>query len=386
MHHLAPPARVLGIGLLAGIASFGHVLYPAWLAYRTRGKTDPVAPEPKQWPGVTVVVPAYRERAVIAAKVEDALANGYRGDLQVLVVADDAATAEAARKTKAEVITSEERSGKASAVNRGLELARHDLVVITDANASLEPGTIAALVRWFEDGSVGAVAGEKRVLDREEALYWEFESWLKRRESRLGSTIGLVGELAALRRAACRPIPTDLIVDDLWLALDLASSGNRIVYEPSAVAAENGSVRLGDEWERRTRNVAGALDAIWRRRELLVPGSATVTPQIWGHRLVRLTFGPAAHLALLGVALGSARRSRLAALFCLGHVVGAVALARKRNGAVLTQPESLLAQVLFLQCAGLRGTLRWLSGDHPGIWRKEERADVLPSTGDGGNA
>jgi cellulose synthase/poly-beta-1,6-N-acetylglucosamine synthase-like glycosyltransferase len=164
MHHLAPPGRLAGIALLAGIASFGHVLYPAWLAFKTRTKTDPEPPVPETWPGVTVVVPAYRERNVIKAKVEDAFANGYPGPLQVLVVADDPETADAARSTAADIVVSDNRGGKANAVNRGLEQARHEIVVLTDANASLAPGTLAALARWFEDATVGAVAGEKRVL------------------------------------------------------------------------------------------------------------------------------------------------------------------------------------------------------------------------------
>lgn len=380
MRRLAPPARALTIGFLAGTASVGHVLYPLWLAVKTRGRTDPRPPTPEPWPGLTVIVPAYRERAVIAAKVEDALANGYPGPLQVLVVADDEDTAEAARATAADVVVSEERRGKAAAVNRGFEAAEHDLVVLTDANTLLAPGTLAALARWFDDPSVGAVAGEKRVLEQGEALYWRFESWLKRRESRLGTTVGLVGELAALRRSLCRPLPTDMIVDDLWLALDVSAAGKRIVYEPTAVASENGSAGLDEEWERRTRNVAGALDAIWRRREALAPGADPLTGQLWGHRVVRLTFGPAAHLALLAIALRAAPRNRAAALFCAAHVLGAVALLRRRSGAELTLPERLAAQVLFLQAVALRGTLRWLTGDWSGAWRKAERAPVLPNT------
>jgi hypothetical protein len=378
MRRLVPPARTLTVGLLAGIASVGHVLYPVWLAVKTRRRPDPQPPTPETWPGVTVIVPAYRERAVIAGKVEDVLANGYPGPLQVLVVADDEATAESARATAAEVIAGGERRGKAAAVNRGVERAQHAIIVLTDANARLAPGALSALARWFEDPTVGAVAGEKRVLDTGEALYWRFESWLKRRESRLGTTVGLVGELAALRRNLCRPLPTDIIVDDLWFAIDISAAGKRIVYDPAAVASENGSTALGDEWERRTRNVAGALDAIWRRREALPPGANPLTGQLWGHRLVRLSFGPAAHLALLVIAISSAHRSRAAALFCAAHGVGAVAFLRRRTGARLTLPERFLAQVLFLQAVGLRGTLRWLSGDWSGAWRKEERAAVLP--------
>jgi hypothetical protein len=380
MPRLASPARVAAIGTLTAVAAFGHVLYPAWLALRTRGRDDAEPPSPDQWPGLTVVVPAYRERAVIAAKVDDVTANGYPGALQVLVVADDAETAEAARATIADVVSNGDRLGKAHAVNRGIESAKHDFIVLTDANASLAPGTLASLVRWFEDGTVGAVAGEKRVLDQGEGLYWRFESWLKRREARLGTTIGLVGELAALRRSACRPLPTDLVVDDLWLALDVIEGGRRIVYEPSAVAAEHGSASLGQEWERRTRNVAGALDAIWRRRDLLGPRSP-IAAQLWGHRLVRLSFGPVAHATLLALAAASPRRSALARLFLAGHLTGALAILRKSRGEELSVPERLLAQVLFLQAVGLAGTLRWLGGPRSGLWPKEERAGALPGSG-----
>jgi hypothetical protein len=170
-------------------------------------------------------------------------------------------------------------------------------------------------------------------------------------------------------------------VDDLWLALDVVESGGRIVYEPTAVAAELGTTDFGEEWERRTRRVAGALDALWRRRSMLRPGSP-VADQLWGHRLVRSSLGPAAHVLLLAVALGSSRRSRLARLFLQGHMAGIGALVRKSRGAELSAPERLLAQVLFLQAVGLAGTIRWLSGERSGgAWSKEERTGGLPPAG-----
>jgi hypothetical protein len=152
------------------------------------------------------------------------------------------------------------------------------------------------------------------------------------------------------------------------------------VYEPSAVAAEHGSASLGQEWERRTRNVAGALDAIWRRRDLLGPRSP-IAAQLWGHRLVRLSFGPVAHATLLALAAASLRRSAVARLFLAGHLTGALAILRKSRGEELSVPERLLAQVLFLQAVGLAGTLRWLGGPRSGLWPKEERAGALPGSG-----
>ncbi len=316
-----------------------------------------------------MIVPAYRECEVIAAKVEDVGRNGYPGELEVLVVTEDTPTAEAARQANAQVLNAGERLGKAEAVNRGVTAARHPIVVITDADTRLAPGSLAALARWFGDPKVSAVAGEKRVEGTAEQIYWRFESWVKRRESLRGSTIGLVGELAAVRRSAFQQIPADVIVDDLWIGLDVIEQGGAIRYEPQAIAIERLSPGLWASWERRTRTVAGLIDLLWRRRGLLVPWRSPVAVELWGHKLMRAVLGPLAHAALVAQAFASLHRSRIAAAFVIGHVVAACALAR----AAPTLPERFAARVLFLQATGLGGTARYLRGDRPAAWPKRER-------------
>lgn len=358
---------------LGGVASVGHLLYPAWLALASRGNPAPIPPEPRQWPGITVLVPAYREAGIIGAKLDDVERNGYPGDLQVIVVADDPETAAAARREGVEVIEPSARGGKAAALNRGFAAADQQIVVMTDANAMLADGSLQALARWFADPSVGAVAGEKLVNDGHEGAYWRFESWLKQRESARGSTIGLVGELAAVRRECFRPLPVDIAVDDLWLALDVFEQGRRIVYEPAAAAREDASPTLAEDWERRTRVVSGALDVLTRRRRLLDPRRSPVAIELWGHRLLRQSAGPAAHVLLLGWALVAARRSRIARAFVLGHLLAGQALARQARGRSLSAAERVAAQALFLQLVALGGMRRYLKRDRPALWPKLER-------------
>ncbi|MFQ5425961.1 MAG: glycosyltransferase [Gaiellales bacterium] len=213
--------------LLGAVAAFGHVVYPLVLALRTRRLVDPIPPTPLRWPAITGVIPAYRERSVIGWKIENLRDNGYAGRLEIVVVAEDEPTAAAARAAGVRVLASGERLGKSAALNLGVAAASGSIVVITDANNRLAPGALAALTRWFSDPDVGAVAGEKRVDDEAEGVYWRFESWLKRHESRTGHTIGLVGELAAFRREAYRPIPAGVMIDDLWIGLDIIAATRR---------------------------------------------------------------------------------------------------------------------------------------------------------------
>ncbi len=366
----APIARLVG---LISVAAIGPIGYPAWLAWDTRHALAPEPPRPEYWPGISLIVPAYLESSIIAAKLDDLALADYEGERQIVVVADDSETAAAARRPGVDLIEPSRREGKAAALNRGFAAARHPIVVLTDANAMLAPGTLPALARWFADPQIGAVAGEKQIQDSDEGVYWRFESWLKRRESMRGSTIGLVGELAAVRRDAYRELPRDIAVDDLWLALDVVEQSLRIVYEPGAVAREQASESWREDWERRTRVVSGALDVLWRRRRLLDPRHSPVAVELWGHRLVRQSGGPIAHAALLVWALGRMTRSRAAVAFLLCHLVAAQALLRTVRGEKVSRLEAPAAQVLFLQIVAFGGMARYLRRDRPALWPKQAR-------------
>lgn len=370
--------KATAVAALGATAVYGHVLYPAYIGYRSRGLVEVEPDEPEVWPGLSVVVSAYRESAVIGTKLDELAGTDYPGPMEIIVVADDPETAEASRRPGVRVLSSGERLGKARAVNRGVAAATHDIVVLSDANAVLAPGAMRAAARHFTDETVGAVAGEKQVDDPAGAqgFYWKFESWLKQRESAMGATIGVVGEMLAFRRKAFRPLPKDTAVDDAWLALDVLESGLRVVYEPDAYSIESSAPDYAQEWERRTRIVAGNLDMLWRRRDALVPGALDVTPQLWGHRLVRSSFGPMTHVALVALSIPAARHSWPARLFLVGNAIGAASAGTLMKGGTPPGPTRFVAQVFFLQAVALGGVRRFLARDRPAIWPKPEREAV----------
>jgi glycosyltransferase involved in cell wall biosynthesis len=362
---------LLGAGALSS-----HLLYPVALAAAARGRRPPTPPEPQKWPEVTVVIAAYREAGAIGRKIRSVLADGYPGALRVLVVADgDPATAAAARREGAEVLTSPERLGKSAALNLALAECLTEVVVLTDGNNPLRPGSIAAMVRWFDDPTVGAVAGAKSDrADAAEGLYYRYENHLKVLESRLGSTIGLVGELAAIRTSLWRPIPDHVANDDMWVALCLLARHYRIQYEDGALSYEEERLPLRPLWRRRSRIVTSQLQVLWEWRRLAGPARPEIALQVWGHRLWRTTFGPFFHLLLLGSLIRNAPRSRLAAAGLAAHVVAAGAVVRPPRGSgPLAALLRVARQLLLLHAVSVHAWLRVARGDRATKWRKPDR-------------
>jgi biofilm PGA synthesis N-glycosyltransferase PgaC len=361
------------LAVLTAAAAGGHVLYPTSLGIlslvqrrRVPGDEAPCAPP------LSVVVPAYRERGTIAHKVADLRNHGYGGPIEIVVVTEDDETARAAAEAGARVLCSEERLGKSQAVNLGIAAARYGVVVVTDANNDLVPGSLEALARPFSDPTVGGVAGSKTEDGDGEAAYWRFESWLKQRESDLGTTLGMVGELFAVRRAAWRPIPLDVGSDDLWTALDLAERGYRVRFEPSARSVER-SAAPPDQWERRLRISAMALHVFWRKAHLLHPRNGLVAFEILGHKLWRSTLGPLAHVVLVAVSLRTWRTNAASRVVLALHLGGASALVLQRRGARLPRLAVAGAQVLYLQLVAIAGLVRFARGHHSPVWAKPPR-------------
>ena len=91
---------------------------------------------------VTVVLPCLNEAASLPG-VLAAMPNGYRP----LVVDNNSTdgTAEVARRHGADVVT-ERRPGYGSAVHAGVEAATTPIVAVVDADGSLDPAELPALV------------------------------------------------------------------------------------------------------------------------------------------------------------------------------------------------------------------------------------------------
>ena len=108
---------------------------------------------------VTVILPCLNEAASLPG-VLAAMPDGYRP----LVVDNNSTdgTAEVARRHGADVVT-ERRPGYGSAVHAGVEAATTPIVAVVDADGSLDPGELPALVDEVERGADMAIGRRRPV-------------------------------------------------------------------------------------------------------------------------------------------------------------------------------------------------------------------------------
>lgn len=228
---------------------------------------------------VAMIIPAYNEQGVIEQKINNSLALQYPPELFRIVVISDGSvdgTPDLVRKfSNVHLLHEDQRRGKAAAMNRAAAFCRDsDILVFTDANTMINNDALMLIVRHYENGLVGGVSGEKKVLTVEgqaegESAYWKYESFLKKLDAEFYTIVGAAGELLSVRSRLYRDLEADTILDDFVLSLDVCKQGYVISYEPGAVASELPSANLEEEEKRKKRIGAGAFQGMKRMASLL---------------------------------------------------------------------------------------------------------------------
>jgi cellulose synthase/poly-beta-1,6-N-acetylglucosamine synthase-like glycosyltransferase len=354
--------------------------YPLLLVAASRLRPRPVRSAPVQ-PPVTVIVPAYNEEGVIAAKLANSLALDYPPDrLDVLVVSDgatDGTNAIVEQHADARVrLLRLPRGGKAAALNAGAAASKGDILVLTDADAMLERDALRHLVEPFADEQVGGVCGNKRqrraggdATAAGDGLYWRYEQWQKRLEGVFGSVYAADGSLYAVRRSLYVPITDPAQADDIAVSVRVVVQGARLVFAPHAVAWESAPSEAAVEFARKVRVTNHSVRALLGLgRALWSQGFYSV--ELVSHKLLR-HLAPFFMLALLAASIVLAGRPFYAAALALQLAFYATALA----GLVLRRRRLGRARLLtvayyfcFVNAAAFVGVLSVLRGTRLRAW------------------
>jgi cellulose synthase/poly-beta-1,6-N-acetylglucosamine synthase-like glycosyltransferase len=371
--------------LCATLIVYTHAGYPLALWLLTRRWADkwtmapligPSAGDSTELPGVSLIVPAYDEEEVIAAKVANALALDYpRERLQVIVASDGSsdATVERARAAGADLVLDLPAGGKIAALNAGAARAEGELLAFSDANSVWAPDALRRLVEPFADPAVGYACGQVRFLGEGggnlEGAYWRYEMAVREMESALGGVTAGNGAIYAVRRDAYLPLAPSGS-HDLSFPFELAKRGLRALYVPGARAEEKMVPTMEGEFARKRRMMVGLWDIVVGEGMLSPRGySPLFAFELASHRLLRY-LTPGLHLLLLAtnVALLGQGRVYIATLVSQLALLAAALLGRWLPLAPLRVARYYVMTTTAI-AAGLWD--RWRQGA-PGRWEKAE--------------
>ena len=283
---------------------YGIILF---ILVRIKEKIYPASPLKirEALPDVTLFIAAYNEEKIVEEKMENCHNLNYpKEKLHIVWVTDgttDSTNNKLATYPEVTILFSPERKGKTAALNRGMQFIKTPYTIITDANTMLNPEAIREIMTCFLDPKVGCVAGEKRIESKDkdaaaaggEGFYWRYESKLKSLDSRLYSAVGAAGELFAIKTDLFKTMPTDTLLDDFILSLEIARQGYKIAYCDRAYAIESGSADMYEEQKRKVRIAAGGLQSIARLKGLLnIFKYGILSFQYISHRVLRWSITP----------------------------------------------------------------------------------------------
>jgi len=316
-------------------------------------------------PRVTLVIAAYREEAVIAAKVANALALDWPRDrFEVIVAVDGGAeqgadrTAEHARAAGADRVLELPRGGKYRAQDAAVRVAGGEVLAFSDANSMWEPDALAHLAGAFADPRVGYACGQVRFVNdagtNQEGLYWRYEMWLREHESALASVTAGNGAIYALRPDVYLPLEGH----DLALPFNVVKRGRRAVYVPLARASEKMVPTVEGEWARKRRMMTYAWPIVLRGGLLDPRGYEPLYALMMGsHRLLRYA-APLLHVLAAVATLALLGRGRT---YVAAAAVQAATLAAALAGGRARSRPLLVARYYVLTTAALAaGLYDWL--------------------------
>jgi cellulose synthase/poly-beta-1,6-N-acetylglucosamine synthase-like glycosyltransferase len=337
-------------------------------------------------PSVSLIIAAHNEEACLSRKLENALALDYPRRKLEIIVASDGSTDRTAQiaatfSDRGVVLRQFPRIGKTGIQNHAVRTAKGDILVFSDANASYRTDAVRKLVRNFADSAVACVVGQleyasvgQSAADCERS-YWQYEKFMKERESDLSSLIGANGSIYAVRRADYIEIDNDLI-SDLVEPLALVQRGRRVVYEPEAVSVEEASKGNSVEFRRKVRILTRSIKGLLYMRALLNPFRYGVfSMQLFMHKVLRylVPYFLISAFASLG-ALASLGFYQLPFVVALAGVTIAVVVGRAQrvgNSHPLVRACHLFYYYLLVNYAMLPAWLNVARGTSITVWVPE---------------
>ncbi len=289
---------------------YTYLGYPVWLWLRARWVPATVL-RSECTPFVSVVMVVRNEEKVLREKLLNLLSLNYPVQKLELIVISDGSTDGTERilagfswEPRLRWMAKSRPYGKIAGLNDAIAMARAEILVFTDARQQIETDALRFLLENFADPNVGCVSGELMLGNQaagESAqglgLYWRVEKRIRELESVSGSVMGATGAFYAVRRELLSLLPPELILDDVYIPLNVLRQGRRVLFDSRARAWDVPNLGASREFARKVRTLTGNYQLV-QLSPWLMTSANPARFQFISHKLMRL-LSPFALVAIL---------------------------------------------------------------------------------------
>ena len=380
------------VALPITIFGWAYAGYPAVLWLASRFRAPRVTPsDPISWPFISITVPAYNEAARIRSTIESLLALDYPADRRQILIVSDASTDDTDRIVAeyadrgVELHRMAQRGGKTAAENSAASSLRGEIIVNTDASIRIQPHSVKALVRMFQDPTIGVASGRDISVgaeaegNRGESGYVGYEMWVRDIETRLGGIVGASGCCYAARAQIQRTVLRDDLARDFASALIARRLGLRAVSVNEATAVVPRTPSLHAETKRKARTMAQGLETLRYGASLLNPFRyGAFAFALASHKLARWLVYLGVPFAMVGIAwLALISRVALVLLLAMLAAIAAGFVAmRWPAGRRVPLPFAIAGFALASTLGGLNAWLLAMRSQRLPMWEPTRRAAI----------
>lgn len=242
------------------------------------------------YPFISIIVPVFNEGVVLQHSIESLLDVDYPNYEIIIVndgstdntvaIAEELVGHQRGRSGLVKIsLINKPNSGKAKALNAGIQYSEAQFVLCMDGDSQLTPNSLRMAVRHFIDPAVGAVAGNVKVQNRKHLLtdlqaleYLEGLNMARSAQGFIQMVNIIPGPIGLFRKAALRDAgfySSDTFAEDADITLKILAHNWKIIYEPNAIAYTEAPASIYQLLKQRYRWTRGILQAIRKHKRHL---------------------------------------------------------------------------------------------------------------------
>tara|TARA_B100000902_G_scaffold70377_1_gene76139 strand:+ start:22225 stop:23403 length:1179 start_codon:yes stop_codon:yes gene_type:complete len=265
-------------------------------------------------PPVSILIAAYNEEDVILDKIESILKSDYQSEKIEIIIGSDCSTDRtneiitklSNKYSCVSINTFDKREGKAAVINKLVDKAKNEILILTDANIIFSKKTIYSLVRHFKNNHIGLVDSnminigiKENGISLQEKTYISSEVQFKHAESKIwGMLMGPFGGCFAIRKSLFEPIPKNFMVDDFFVCMNILIKKKLAINDLDAIVYEDVSNQISEEFRRKRRISMGNFINLNHFKRLVFKPFSKLSFIFISHKVIRW-FSPILLISML---------------------------------------------------------------------------------------